>query len=360
MPPGLVMVWSAGEPALRVVHTPVVEAMSDALVIGREHTPADDHVSANHVRVYPRERDFVIGGERSPNGVFANGHRVGLQTTVLDGAIIRTGRTLWVALLDVSPFEAPREAEPFAIDVLPTLVRRTVRERAPDLPIHATAIEACLLARWESPEQVVEKVRAAVDACAAAGKTKLRGEDLGGLVQQARLIEFAEVFERDMHAPPPFEIVRPYEVLSKRTLGDGSVAELMIGSGIGTSLLVQADIGTVRAQPVGWFQAGFWGHGVNSYSVYYGRATERYRIYLRLPYGAGAYCRDPDRERAWAMETLAKYIALVETLPVRHALLVQSVSYGEYELVRNDGSVVQGADLLGLDQVDLVSLAHGA
>jgi hypothetical protein len=109
-----------------------------------------------------------------------------------------------------------------------------------------------------------------------------------------------------------------------------------------------------------YFMAGFWGHGVNSYSVYLARRTERQNLFLRLPYGDGAYCRDPVRERAEALEKLERFSWLAETLPVRHVTLLDSLGTASYELVRHDGTVVSSPpDLYSLDDVDFLSLAMG-
>jgi hypothetical protein len=153
---------------------------------------------------------------------------------------------------------------------------------------------------------------------------------------------FAELFERIMKAPVPFSIPASYEVLSSRQIS-GKEAELMIGSGTGTTLLVQADANIVRDAPVGWFQAGFWGHGVNSYAFYYGRVTERARIYLRLRYGEGAYVKDPEAHRAHALETLQKCITL-ESLPCKHVTVIQSMEYVYWRIERLDGSVAEIGD----------------
>jgi hypothetical protein len=166
-------------------------------------------------------------------------------------------------------------------------------------------------------------------------RTALRDRLAGNTVET-----FAQLFERIMKAPPPFPVPPDYEVLSSRQLS-GKTSELMIGSGSGTTLLVQADIGAVMEAPVGWFQAGFWGHGVNSYAFYYGRVTEHSRIYLRVSYGEGAYVADPEAHRTRALAKLRKYIPLGDSLPCKHVTLVQSMDYAHWRIERLDGTVAE-------------------
>jgi hypothetical protein len=173
---------------------------------------------------------------------------------------------------------------------------------------------------------------------------------------------FAQLFERIMKAPPPFAIPPHYQVLSSTQLR-GKRSELMIGSGTGTTLLVQADVGGVMEAPVGWFQAGFWGHGVNSYMFYYGRVTERHRIFLRTPYGEGVYESDPDASREHALALLRKYIALVDSLPCKHVTLIESMDVAHWRIERLDGSVAEmehkrGDYVTSLDEFDFEAIAR--
>ena len=102
--------------------------------------------------------------------------------------------------------------------------------------------------------------------------------------------------------------------------------------------------------------AGFWGHGVNSYSVYLASTTERSRLFLRLPYGAGAYSGPGERERA--LERLERFWFLAETLPVVHVTLLDALGTAYYELVRPDGRVITSPEgLYSLDKIDALELA---
>jgi hypothetical protein len=141
---------------------------------------------------------------------------------------------------------------------------------------------------------------------------------------------------------------------------DGGIPhETIIASDETNPVLVQMQLGdAVRGDD--YFMAGFWGHGVNSYAVYFARRTERYRLFLRLPYGDGAYCADPIRERAAALEKLERFSWLAETLPVRHVTLLDSLGTAFYELVRHDGTVITSPpDLYSLDDIDFLALAMG-
>jgi hypothetical protein len=53
-------------------------------------------------------------------------------------------------------------------------------------------------------------------------------------------------------------------------------------------LLIEHDMEAFLSVPDGYFLAGFWGHGCNSYAFYWCVADARQRVFLRLPYG-GVY-----------------------------------------------------------------------
>jgi hypothetical protein len=62
--------------------------------------------------------------------------------------------------------------------------------------------------------------------------------------------------------------------------------------------------------PDDYVMAGHWGHGVNSYAIYYTGRWQRHRVFFRLPYG-GVY-GDPAQDVAFAVEYLAAYAAFRE------------------------------------------------
>jgi hypothetical protein len=338
--PGVVLVWSGDRP---VTQTFLVEG--EHLILGRQLSPGDDRVSTQHTKVFPRPKDrpyyehyddFVLTDLNSRNGTFANGEKVAFQKVVKDRAVLRTGRTVWVALLDVDA----RVDEPVPFSELPLVLVDVARETVPDLAIHATAIERCLLSAWDSREHFVTTVKAAARACLAAERAQLRGSAFDAVRLRNPIRPFAALFEHVFGVPPPFAIPDPYVMNAKLEI-DGVPYESMITTKGTEAIVVQAHVGAIGAAPAGSFQAGFWGHGVNSYAVYYSRVTDKYRLFLRLPYGEGVYCADPKAERAEALATLAKYSTLVETLPARFIEIVESMGEGYYRIERLDGSVVE-------------------
>ena len=246
-------------------------------------------------------------------------------------AVIRDGDTVAVYMTRLESFETGMETWPTeSIKKIVAVVAAT----APGLRIDASLIEFALKTNTGNSYAAEAAARTFANAALAAGATEVRVD------VDSAVIKFVDVFQLDMGAPPPFPIPADYHVLST-SLHEGKRAELMIGSAIGSTTVVQADIGDALKQPPGWFMAGFWGHGVNSYSVYYGRATERSRVFLRLPYGAGVYENDKEGARALALATMKKYIALAETLPCKHVTLVDSEGYAHWRIERLDGTVAE-------------------
>lgn len=85
--------------------------------------------------------------------------------------------------------------------------------------------------------------------------------------------------------------------------GDG----LLVGSqaAAGTPFLTQSDIASFLKAPPGYFLAGFWGHGINSYAFYWCVTDHRQRVFLRLPHG-GVYM-DPEKSRGTLLSILRSY-----------------------------------------------------
>jgi hypothetical protein len=264
-----------------------------------------------------------------------------------DRSVIRSGRTVWVALFDLAPVRDKTWAghgDHIRMDELPLILVDVVRTISPDMAIHATVIERCLMAAWPDREQFVATIDATTRRLVADGKTELRGSDLTGIVPRDPALPFSQVFEKWMGGPPPFPIPVDYEVLEARDIALYP-HEVMIGSRCAEdpamrTLLMQAQVGSVRSMPIGWFMAGFWGHGVNSYAVYYGRCTETYRVYLRLPYGEGVYESSPLETRKRAYARIARTQRLVETLDVEHVELVSAMGEGYYRIACRDGRVL--------------------
>jgi hypothetical protein len=72
-------------------------------------------------------------------------------------------------------------------------------------------------------------------------------------------------------------------------------------------LLAQGDISRFLSVADGYFLAGFWGHGINSYAFYWCVADTRQRVFLRLPYG-GVYM-DAETTGAEVLSALRGYAA---------------------------------------------------
>jgi hypothetical protein len=355
-----VLVWSKGGPQLRVVRLP----MQTAFVVGRELVPGDERTSAKHATVYAREEDFTVTNTGSRNGTFVDGEEVTSQKTAWDRSVMRTGSSLWLISKDVTPFEAlepardPSTSHAPGAALSPAAISFAIFDAVRGaMPIHYSLVKRCLMSAWRDRAALASAIEAALDR--ASGADKLRDEHLPKLEPLRPVVPFAKLFEIIMNAPPPFKIPASYHCHAVMKRDGGIPHETIIASDKTNPVLVQMQLGdAVRDTP--YFMAGFWGHGVNSYSVYLARRTEREQLYLRLPYGDGAYCRDPMRERAQALEKLERFSWLAETLPVRHVVLLDSLGTAFYELLRHDGTVVSSPpDLYSLDDVDFLALAMG-
>jgi hypothetical protein len=358
--PGLVLVWSKGEPQLRVVRLP----MHTAFGVGRELVPGDERTSARHATVYARDEDFTVTNTGSRNGTFVDGEEVTSQMTAWDRSVMRTGSSLWLISTDVTPFEAlepardPSASHAPGAALAPAAISFAIFDAVRGaMPIHYSLVQRCLMSAWRDRAALVSAIEAALDR--ASGADKLREEHLPKLAPLRPVVPFVKLFEIIMKAPPPFVIPASYHCHAVVKRDGGIPHETIIASDKTSPVLVQIQLAdAVRGDD--YFMAGFWGHGVNSYSVYLARRTERQRLFLRLPYGDGAYCTDPARERAAALEKLERFSWLADTLPVRHVTLLDSLGTASYELVRHDGAVITSPpDLYSLDDVDFLSLAMG-
>ena len=84
--------------------------------------------------------------------------------------------------------------------------------------------------------------------------------------------------------------------------------------------------------------AGHWGHGVNSYALYYIGVWGTHRVFFRLAYG-GVY-GDPERDAAFAVDFLTAYFRFRERQASRLAGLT---------VIHDMGTTV--SDLIGVGQV---------
>jgi len=324
--------------------------------IGRELVTEDDRTSAKHATVYARaglDPDFVVTNTASRNGTFVDGKDIGAVGYAWDGSVLRTGSSLWIATTDLVRFE---DAGEFSRLSYGSVIRETAHTKAPQLPVHYSIVNRCLRSAWRDRAELVAAIEVAVERAKATNDDRIGEEHLLAARPLQPTVPFAKYFELEMGAPPPFEIPPKYHVHSISRLARGIPHETIIGSDATMPDLVQVQLGDTLIKQPGYFMAGFWGHGVNSYSVYLARTTERSRLFLRLPYGAGAYSGPGERERA--LEQLERYWWLSETLPVVHVTLLDALGTAYYELVRPDGRVITSPDgLRSLDDIDFLSLA---
>ncbi|MEO6775360.1 MAG: FHA domain-containing protein [Kofleriaceae bacterium] len=359
--PGLVLVWSRGEPRLRVVPIPT----DTAFVVGRELVPDDDRTSAQHANVQARGHDFVVSNAGSRNGTFVDNEEVTAPKLAWDRSVLRTGSSLWIVCADLAPYEAMAAARDPSASHAPSsaisaaAIGFAIRDAVhAALPIHYSIVQRCLLSAWRDRGALVSAIEAAVDR--ASGADRLGEEHLPRVTPLHAVMPFTRLFELVMKAPPPFAIPASYHCHGVVRREGGIPYESMIASDATNPVLVQMQLGAALEGKANYFMAGFSGHGATSSAVYLARTTERHRLVLRLPYGEGAYCTHPDRERAQALAKLERLSWLAETLPVRHVTLLEAHGAASYELVRHDGVVVSSPPkLTSLDDIDFLALAMG-
>jgi transcriptional regulator of acetoin/glycerol metabolism len=101
--PGLVLVHSGGQPALRAA--PILGA---GLEIGRTSfagIPLDDErMSGRHAHIHFEGGQFKISDLGSRNGTFVDGSRISHPTSFESVRVLRVGRSLFLPVRDVRPF----------------------------------------------------------------------------------------------------------------------------------------------------------------------------------------------------------------------------------------------------------------
>ena len=154
---------------------------------------------------------------------------------------------------------------------------------------------------------------------------------------------FKELFEREMKVALPLRLPAALTALSEHDFGDSGGRKLpkLVGSASAQTepMLVQADIPQLHSLPTGYFMAGFWGHGFNSYAFYWCEVTPLVRVFFRLPYG-GAFA-DIDRQRQEVVQFLANWAAFVtRSIPryVRSVVAYDSMREGRWEFTMADGT----------------------
>lgn len=100
--PGVVAVWSGSAPVFAAFRIP-----REGLVLGRNLVPgADARISTRHAMVTLKRDGIFVADLGSRNGTFVAGHTVtGELRPDLLPAVVRTGRSLFVVVADVRPYE---------------------------------------------------------------------------------------------------------------------------------------------------------------------------------------------------------------------------------------------------------------
>lgn len=96
---GVVLLWSNGTPQLQTYRLP-----ADGLVLGRSLT-GDDKISGRHARVFEFNDRVLIEDLGSRNGTSVEGVRLTSPFRVRPPAFIRCGRTLFLVVDDIAPYE---------------------------------------------------------------------------------------------------------------------------------------------------------------------------------------------------------------------------------------------------------------
>ena len=151
-----------------------------------------------------------------------------------------------------------------------------------------------------------------------------------------------EYFELLVGQPLPLPVPREASPVDAVERDGVTMARLVASpSAADNLLLVEGSAQTLREAAEGYFLAGFWGHGVNSYSFYWCQVDRRWRVYLRLPFG-GAYS-DAQAQGRRLMATMTRLRELLERAErgaARRVLLFDSIDWVECEIELFDGRVI--------------------
>ena len=146
-----------------------------------------------------------------------------------------------------------------------------------------------------------------------------------------------KAFGKSFGIPIP-EIMLPREELLP-------LDNLLFGSSVAKSFkelyLVQGSITNfIESCPKDYFLIGFWGHGVNSYALYYLRVDSWSKIFFRLPYG-GVY-EDNEKNARHIREFLINFFAFEKELvgKIKSLIAVESMGEGSYKVVTFDGKEI--------------------
>lgn len=302
-------------------------AVAYATVLGGPSMVFDPFIDTTGLRVEPTIQTLVVVNPRLLESI----DRERLEMLVKERPKLR------VALSSIQPMEelglpqrGPVVRVPSLRDDRPSIIDVMLDQLAgTGVTPHERVIEQCLLREW--PGEAIEVRAAMLDA------KRIAVDDSSNRIMKAHLRKtagqpvppgvksFADCYLSAMKALPSFSIPDDYLVMMRSEEHEQMITSLhAIDEG---PILTQADIMRIAIAPRGWFQAGFWGHGINSYAFYLAEVTDRHRALIRLPYGGGAYSTPDEAPRAVAQ--LARYRKFRALPPehVKEALVVDSYDH---------------------------------
>jgi hypothetical protein len=155
---GIVAVWTGDAVIGRPFPIP-----REGLVLGHELLPEtnDDRIGRRHARVEPGDGLLYITDLGSTNGTYLGGEPLGMaRGAMVPLSVVLTGRTVWIVTDNVEDLRVAKVVRS-VVDV--------IHEVDAALPIHASAIEACMLIfhRTNDVVSVFEAARTAAQMCRA-------------------------------------------------------------------------------------------------------------------------------------------------------------------------------------------------
>jgi hypothetical protein len=105
--------------------------------------------------------------------------------------------------------------------------------------------------------------------------------------------------------------------------------------------LIMSSMQPFFSYPAGYYLMGYWGHGVNSYALYYLRIDAWSKVYFRLPYGG--FYTDNLRMAILIRQFLPSYFEFEQQVKGRVKMLeaVEAMLPSRYRIVRSDGKVIE-------------------
>src|SRR5262245_36777311 len=114
-------------------------------------------------------------------------------------------------------------------------------------------------------------------------------------------VSFSEWFQDALGRPFPLPAaLQPIRHLGETVWGSENLSSKMLVPPMTPEFMAGLD----------YTLAGHWGHGANSYAIYYIGVWGTHRVFFRLAFG-GVYS-DPDRDAAFAIDYLSAYLRFRE------------------------------------------------